>query len=95
MNAQEIAYVAAENLDRAEGFGAWRVVTPARWKAPESDRRARASIEILLPGTCAIATAHLVADREPVEHSLPVFDDGAAADRAHDAEIDRQNGVDL
>lgn len=92
MSTQEIVYAAAENLERAEGFGAWRVVTPARWVAPESNRRATAYIELTVPGV-GQATAHLVADREHVEHALPVFDDGAAADRAYDAMVDRANGV--
>lgn len=83
------ALLDAINEHQLDGYGPWREVGPQEWERANG-RLAAAYVEITLPGGDSEA-AHLVADPEDAR---PVFDPGAAADRARDAAIDRQNGVD-
>ncbi|NKU16278.1 hypothetical protein GS928_24890 [Rhodococcus hoagii] len=63
---------------------------PREWQRAHSTH-ATAYLEVVSPRGESTA-AHLVAPPDYTPN-LPQFDDGAAADRAHDAAVDQQNGV--
>ena len=79
-------------MPNVDGHGAWREVGPLEWqRICEKHTHAVAYIEISTPGD-EIEIAHLVADPDP-EANKPVFDDGAAADRAREIALDCSLGV--
>lgn len=80
--------VALEDFPEVDGFDPWREVGPDEWLAAHGTHLT-ASIEFVHPNGGSTA-AHLIA--LPTD-TTPEFDDGAAADRAHDAIVDQQNGV--
>ncbi|NKU91719.1 hypothetical protein [Prescottella equi] len=77
-------------LPAVDGFFPWREVGPEEWQRAHSTH-ATAYLEVVSPRGESTA-AHLVAPPDYTPN-LPQFDDGAAADRAHDAAVDDQNGV--
>ncbi|MBM4468196.1 hypothetical protein GS504_24245 [Rhodococcus hoagii] len=77
-----------EALPQLDGFEPWCEVGPEQWQRSHGSH-ATAYIEFTGPGSDSTA-AHLIA---LPTNPTPVFDDGAAADRAHDAAVDQQNGV--
>ncbi|NKV19229.1 hypothetical protein GS913_06535 [Rhodococcus hoagii] len=77
-----------EALPQIDGFEPWRQVGP-REHTDSFRTHATAYVEITAPGHES-AVEHLIA---LPTNPTPVFDDGAAADRAHDAAVDQQNGV--
>lgn len=80
------------NENRIDGFAEWREVGPQEWSR-RSGRRSTAAtayFEIVVPGGDTEAV-HAIAERETVVP--PVFDDGAAADRAREIALDRDLGV--
>lgn len=75
-----------------DGFEPWREVGPKEWvDHAKNSATATAYLEIVDPREGDVEMIHAVADRAPVER--PVFDDGAAADRAREIELDRELGV--
>ncbi|WP_343466309.1 hypothetical protein AAI421_17920 [Rhodococcus aetherivorans] len=72
-----------------DGFGPWREVGPEEWSRHTGPApAATAYFEINVPGAES-EIVHMVADRL-VDDARPVFDPGAAADRARDAAIAEQ-----
>ncbi len=73
-----------------DGFGPWREVGPEEWSRCSSRRgeHATAYFEINVPGAES-EIVHMLADRL-VDDARPVFDPGAAADRARDKAIAEQ-----
>ncbi|MBM4592263.1 hypothetical protein LRM64_10175 [Prescottella equi] len=91
MSAADIDEALDDLLDAlppVEGFEPWREVGPEEWFAARRTHLT-AALEIVPPNGEPTA-AHLIA---LPTNTIPVFDDGAAADRAHDAAVDQQNGV--
>jgi hypothetical protein len=82
---------AINDAGQLEGYSVWCEVGPERWTEAGAQGAATAYFEIVTPGEKLSERAHLIAFPMPVEQ--PKFDDGAAADRAHDAAVDRANGV--
>lgn len=74
-----------------DGFSMWTEVGPDRWSEASAKGAATAYVEIVTPGEELAECAHLIAFPMPIEP--PKFDDGAAADRAHDTQVDREIGV--
>lgn len=77
-----------EALPQLDGFEPWREVGPELWQRAHGSH-ATAYIEFTGPGSGSTA-AHLIA---LPTNTIPEFDDGAAADCAHDAAVDQQTGV--
>ncbi|KXF56176.1 hypothetical protein AXA44_02780 [Rhodococcus sp. SC4] len=82
---------AINEAGQLDGYSVWTEVGPERWAQSGAQGAATAYIEIVTPGEKLAECAHLIAFPMPTEK--PVFDDGAAADRARDAQVDRENGV--
>lgn len=91
---EEIVQTAAESLEQLDGFGPWCVISSRRFSAlalGHRDEYALVYFEASIGGEWS--TQYLAAERL-ADPDRPVFDPGAAADRAREAAIDRQNGVD-
>ena len=82
---------AINDAGQLDGYSVWTEVGPERWSEAGSQGAATAYLEIVTPGEELAERAHLIAFPMPVDP--PKFDDGAAADRAHDAQVDREIGV--
>lgn len=78
------------NEHQIDGFGPWREVGPEEWTrcAYRHGQHATAYFEINVPGGES-EIVHMLADRL-VDDARPVFDPGAAADRARDTTIAEQ-----
>lgn len=93
----EVADAAIDSINehQIDGFGPWREVGPNEWTnkadSPDHGSYVFAYIEITA-GAGESEQIHMIADRL-VDDARPVFDPGAAADRARDAQVDRENGV--
>lgn len=80
------------NEHQLDGFGPWRETGPAEWEKAFNEKScATASFEIVVPRQDP-ELAFLVADPEAT-NDRPVFDEGAAADRARDVALDDELGV--
>ncbi|MFF2026597.1 hypothetical protein [Rhodococcus koreensis] len=82
---------AINDAGQLDGYSVWTEVGPERWTEAGAQGAATAYFEIVTPGEELSERAHLIAFPMPAEK--PEFDDGAAADRARDAAVDRENGV--
>ncbi|PTR42063.1 hypothetical protein C8K38_111232 [Rhodococcus sp. OK611] len=91
MDANEIALTAAENLDQLDGHEGWRPCSAERHSKAEALGRASVYIEVVDNVTGETGQVYLYASRLPVEP--PRFDDGTAADRAHDAAVADELGA--
>lgn len=77
------------NEHQLDGFGPWREVGPEEWmRRGYGQGSATAYFEINVPGGES-EIVHMIADRI-VDAARPVFDPGAAADRARDTAIAEQ-----
>ncbi|MGW6376278.1 hypothetical protein ACWFRB_09465 [Rhodococcus sp. NPDC055112] len=79
-----------EELGAPAGHRKWTVASAERHARAGRDGRPTIYVEVVLPEDTvqAYAVAHPLPQQDP-----PAFDDGAAADRAHDAAVDEANGV--
>jgi len=87
-DADEALDALLDALPQIDGFEPWREVGPDEWFAARATHLT-AVLEIVPPNSESTA-AHLIARPD---NPRPEFDDGAAADRSHDAVVDRQIGV--
>lgn len=92
MDAENIALTAAENLDQLDGHSPWRPCQSSAIETAKAHRIATAYIEVVDHITGDTALIYLAALPEPAPAG-PTFDDGAAADRAHDNTVRDELGA--
>jgi hypothetical protein len=87
LTAENVAMMAAERLQRVDGFGPWGQALP-------DDHEPWRGLAIATIGVCANGSwTELYLTAEPLTAPEPEFDWGARADDAHDAQVDRELGV--
>ncbi|NIL77669.1 hypothetical protein [Rhodococcus sp. B10] len=86
---RDLAEQIIDDLGTEPGHHEWTVATAEAHYEATQKSACTVYIEIELPDDRG--QLHLVA--HPLPQSNPVFDDGAAADRARDRQIDIENGV--
>ncbi|WP_027500830.1 hypothetical protein [Rhodococcus sp. UNC363MFTsu5.1] len=91
MDAEDIALTAAENLGQLDGHEGWRPVAADQHAVAHQRGISNAYIEVVDRETGETGQVYLYARRKPT--GPPVFDDGAAADRAHDAAVADELGA--